>query len=931
MRAPFPFILLLCLLPVTVAAQQTCPPLRITSPDPSRLLLTSQQEMDLGDILAERMQSDFLVIDEDSVTGYLRSVGNRVARQLPSTDIRFQFFLYDQPELEAFSLPGGRVYVSRKLIAFLRSEDELAGLLGHEMGHIATRQGNLYYSRMLRDVLGVQSLRDREDVFDKYNDLMESRNLRKAHPESRTQSDRDQMIADRVGIEATVRAGYAPQPYVDSLDRIMETKGKTGSWLSDLFGATSPDARRLRELLKNVTALSASCVDSRPVGAPAEFRAWQDAVLRYRGIGHAEKLHNVLFRKTLNDPLRGDIENFCFSPDGKYILAQDEGGIAVLTRDPLAFKFRFDTHRAQPAHFSPDSRQIVFATRDLHVETWDLESQERTALSDLAIVRGCAQTELSPDGKFLACFNSEFDLSLHGVVSGQEMFRKNKLVDMNGFVSPLYALTLFLKMLAKEDLAVLRFSPDSHYFAAVVPGTDPILLSLPDAQKVKIPGGLRTPMTNSFTFLGPERLLGIDPYHLDKSPVVAFPSGNVLSRVSLGSGALQAAANPRYVLVRPIKEHPLGAYDLEAQKWVFANRSPAADIWDDMCVGERLTGEIALYKIGETKPLAVLKLPLGRIGSLRTASVSPDLHWLAASLKSRGAVWDLQQNQRIFFNRGFQSSFSVTPEIFYMSFPELRPAAPALMAFSAATQKHVERVLTREDDLILLGKISIRRKHPEKERDPNRNVTFDVIETEKGQTLWTKTFANQPPTFHTTPASGRLIFIWPAKSDGAKEEVSHNPDVKPNLAASYSAESDYFIEVLDASTGKLLHALSLNSAKGLNSLDSAASVGDWLVLSDSANRVILVSLSRGNVKARYFASGPVLSPAGNLLSVSNDRGQLRIYDLRSWQRLDDFAFSNNVVVNAFSEDGKKLLVMTDDQTVYLLDMTKTPPATAAAN
>jgi WD40 repeat protein len=926
MRAPRVLFLLSVLAGSSTFAQQSCPSLQVSAPDPSKLLLSPQLEMEFGDGLADRLQTDFLVIDDDDVTSYLRSIGDRLVRQLPQSQIRYQFFLYDQPQINAFGLPGGRIYVSRKMVAFLRNEDELAGLLGHELGHIVTRQGNVAFSRALRDVLDVQSIRDREDLFDKYNELIESRNLRKAHLETRSENDRDQMVADRVGIEATARAGYSPQAFVSSLDRLMQTKGQTGSWLGDLFGATKPDARRLREVLKDVATLPAACVDSRLAAAPPEFRAWQDAVLRYKGNGHKERLNYVISRDKLNSPIRSDIENFQFSPDGKYILAQDDSGISVLTRDPFAFKFRFDTRRAGPAHFSPDSRQILFSTGDFRVETWDIENQERASLSDVSIIGGCLQTALSPDGKFLACFNFEMDLGVFDVASGQEVFHKDRMADFTTI--PLLAAMFYVKLGARQDLAVLRYSPDSHYFAASVPGADPILLELPDVKKTRISGTLHVPLTVSFTFVGPDRLLGADPLHPDKWPIVALPSGNVISRVPLGGGQLQTAANPRYVLVRPVKDHPVGIFDLQAQKWVFANRNSAVDIWGDVAVAERLNGEVGLYKLGESKPSAVLQLPLGRIDTLRSASVSPDLRWLAASVRSRGAIWDLQQNERIFFERGFQRSFSVSPQIFYLFFPEFETAKPFFLAFGAGTHSTARRVLEKDDDQILMGKVTIVRKHDEREHDARRSVTFEVLKTENANLLWWKNFPKLAPTVYGFHSPNRLIFIWPTSSDGAKEEFAHNTDLRPNLVPGYSTATDYLVEVVDAETGNLLRALTFNGAKDRNYLESAESLGDWLVISESTHRILLLSLTTGDIKARYFGSYPVLSPTGDLLSVANERGELRLYDTHTLHRLDELDFAENILMDAFSADAKKLLVLTDDQTFYLLDTTKLPAPAA---
>jgi len=64
-------------------AQQSCPPIPVTPPDPSALLFSPQQKDYLGEIISEHMHSTFLVIDEDDINDYLRKVADRVVRQLP--------------------------------------------------------------------------------------------------------------------------------------------------------------------------------------------------------------------------------------------------------------------------------------------------------------------------------------------------------------------------------------------------------------------------------------------------------------------------------------------------------------------------------------------------------------------------------------------------------------------------------------------------------------------------------------------------------------------------------------------------------------------------------------------------------------------------------------------------------------------------------
>ena len=68
----------------------------------------------------------------EELTAYLRAVGERVLKKMAPTDLHYRFFLVDLPVANAFAIPGARIYVSRKLVAFTRSEDELAGILARE-------------------------------------------------------------------------------------------------------------------------------------------------------------------------------------------------------------------------------------------------------------------------------------------------------------------------------------------------------------------------------------------------------------------------------------------------------------------------------------------------------------------------------------------------------------------------------------------------------------------------------------------------------------------------------------------------------------------------------------------------------------------------------------------------------------------------------
>ena len=69
----------------------------------------TRQEMDLGDAVAEHLQNSHQVIEDEKLTSYIRRIGERLTKHLPPTNLRFQFFLFDINDVNAFTLPGGRI------------------------------------------------------------------------------------------------------------------------------------------------------------------------------------------------------------------------------------------------------------------------------------------------------------------------------------------------------------------------------------------------------------------------------------------------------------------------------------------------------------------------------------------------------------------------------------------------------------------------------------------------------------------------------------------------------------------------------------------------------------------------------------------------------------------------------------------------------
>ncbi|HYN85153.1 MAG TPA: M48 family metalloprotease [Pyrinomonadaceae bacterium] len=931
---------LLCASLAAAAAQELparCQPPAVT-PSREPIIFSHRQEMELGDIVAERVQRDFRVVEDDELTAYLRRVGARLVERLPPTELRYQFFLMDLPDVNAFALPGGRIYVTRKMVAFVRSEDELAGVIAHELGHIVARQQAADMTRLLREVLGVNEVADRRDIFEKYNRLIENVARKPGAARGDSHDERQQGEADLIGLYAMSAAGYDPQAAAAVFERATGAKGKSGGWLSNLFGSTSPNTRRLREILKGIQALPVECrTPARATSAAEEFQKWQAAVVSHSGTVRREALHDVVSKKLLEPPLRGEINHLRFSPDGQYLLAQDDSGISVLRREPLAPLFRVDAPEARPAQFTPDSKGVVFHNAALRVESWDIAGQKARAASELYVREGCMQTELAPDGRTLACLNTDNGLAIYDVASGAQIYLKKDFFkpDFQDLVR-LIVVEIFRSLdvdiadLGDFDWVGMSFSPDARHFAAGqrsvgfytgVTESSAFVFDVEAKTATPAKGMLKKLLSGKFTFVAPDRLIGVNPENPRESAAVSFPAGEVLEKFELG-GQPDAVARGNYLLLRPVQNFPVGLLDLASKKVVMANKQRAFDVYGDTFVSERTDGAIGLYNVETRVMSSKVALPRGRLGRLRAAAVSPDFKWLAVSERSRGAVWDLAKGERVAHVRGFRGAHFDEAGELHADFPSFGGTDRMIAKMNPATRETAEgpAVETGGGYAEQRGPYVVTTRPTKKGGGLREKVTIEVREAVSGKTLWTKDFPKESPRVWVAEDAGLMVLLWPIKSDAAKAEIKADAKLAEKLPTMKEKEGDYLLRTLDIATGERRGALLVETGKGSFRISSVAAAGDLLVISDTENRVLVYSVSDGAQRAQLFGRRPAVSKAAGLVAVENERGQLNVHDLASGERRDQFVFPDAVSHAQFSPDGRRLLVLTSDQTVYVLDL-----------
>jgi beta-barrel assembly-enhancing protease len=217
--------------------------------------ISNAQEAELGSSINQELISSgqAKIYRNQTINSYVNQIGQRLAKTSERPDLSYTFQVVDSKDLNAFATMGGYVYVNRGLIAAADNEAELAGVIGHEIGHIAAKHGikHMRDQAVAQGLLSAAGL-DRSDAVQIGVELAVSR------PNGRS----DELEADRFGLNNMIKANYAPAGILGFMQKLLKTGGSTPSFLST-HPATSDRIKILKELINPQTANVGDGLDSR--------------------------------------------------------------------------------------------------------------------------------------------------------------------------------------------------------------------------------------------------------------------------------------------------------------------------------------------------------------------------------------------------------------------------------------------------------------------------------------------------------------------------------------------------------------------------------------------------------------------------------------------------------------------------------------------
>lgn len=243
-----------------------------------RSVLTETDEVRVGAEQHKQVLADYGRLDDARLQAYVDGIGQRLARSSQRPNLPWTFTVLDSPDINAFALPGGYIYVTRGILAQVQDEAELAGIIGHEIGHVTARHGAQRATRQQRAGLGVLAATVLGAVLESRGAgglgqmaSQVSQNVAAGYIAS--YSREQELQADRLGAEYLAGNAYDPRNVVEVLQMLQSTEryaadtaraeGRAAPQRNDWLASHPSNDQRVREAADIVRSLPV------PAGAAA--------------------------------------------------------------------------------------------------------------------------------------------------------------------------------------------------------------------------------------------------------------------------------------------------------------------------------------------------------------------------------------------------------------------------------------------------------------------------------------------------------------------------------------------------------------------------------------------------------------------------------------------------------------------------------------
>ncbi len=223
-------------------------------------VISTQEELEMGLRFSQEIEKELKLVSDPVVNAYVDSLGQLLARNSDRSDIPYVIKVVDTDEVNAFAIPGGYLYVNRGLIVTAARECELAGVMGHEIGHVVGRHSAKQMSRQLglSAVTGLILGNDPQQWASLTANVLSAGTLLHYGREA-------ELEADRYGITEAYRSGIDPEGMVTFFEKLLDMEKREPGAVEKLFSTHPPTGERIstgRALIASLPAKPGLATDS---------------------------------------------------------------------------------------------------------------------------------------------------------------------------------------------------------------------------------------------------------------------------------------------------------------------------------------------------------------------------------------------------------------------------------------------------------------------------------------------------------------------------------------------------------------------------------------------------------------------------------------------------------------------------------------------
>ena len=250
-----------------VGSLTTAIPLPIPAPDATQGPLTipginieiahlsDQEEIDIGKKAADEFESKNALSNDPVLVERVQRIGKQIVPQQPRKNIPFIFKVVDTDKVNAFALPGGFIYVNRGMIETVKNDDELAGVIGHEIAHVALRHGAQLIERLATAQAAIDVISTASPDFGKIYQDNDTQLAVDAVSEILVNGwgRGNELDADQYGTIYMAHAGFKAQAVLDLFRRFeAEESNQTSDPLSQLLATHPPFKDRIARVEQTI-------------------------------------------------------------------------------------------------------------------------------------------------------------------------------------------------------------------------------------------------------------------------------------------------------------------------------------------------------------------------------------------------------------------------------------------------------------------------------------------------------------------------------------------------------------------------------------------------------------------------------------------------------------------------------------------------------